>query len=131
MMGRLDYESLMQEACEIGIRVEERKLKNGLCGFYYEPLRTVVIDYTMDEAQQRCTLCHELIHARHNDSRCGSIRDKSERRARRETALRLISPIQYASIEEIYPDDMFHMASELDVTLQVLKDYRSLLSELL
>lgn len=79
-------------------------------------------------AQRRCTLCHELIHARHHDPGCGSQYGiKCERRCRRETALALISPVDYGMAEEIYDGDAWMMAVELGVTIQVLEDYRQLL----
>ena len=82
----------------MGVRVEERRLPSRLCGFYYEPARLIVLDESMPDFQRRCTLCHELVHARYHDNGCGTPYGvKAERRARRQTALRLIDPVEYAS----------------------------------
>lgn len=123
-------DELLIDASMIGVRVEERRLPNGLCGLYYEPTRLIVLDETMPNFQRRCTLCHELVHARYHDIGCGTpYGAKAERRARRETALRLINPLEYASAERVYEGDTWLMACELDVTVQVLEDYRLVLRE--
>lgn len=123
-------EGFLSEALLLGVRVEERRLPSGLCGFYYEPARLIVLDESMPDFQRRCTLCHELVHARYHDSGCGTPYGvKAERRARRQTALRLINPVEYASAEELHEGDAYRIACELDVTLQVVEDYRRLLHD--
>lgn len=118
---------MIREASTLGIRVEERHLPSGLCGVYYEPARLIVLDETMPAYQRKCTLTHELVHARYHDNGCGTTYGvKAERRARRETALRLISPVEYASAEELCEGDVYRIACELDVTVQVVEDYRLL-----
>lgn len=57
------------------------------------------------------------------------IRTKCECRCRRETALALISPVDYGISEEIYGGNAWPMAVELGVTIQVLMDYRQLLHD--
>ena len=52
---------------------------------------------------------------------------KCERRCRRETALALISPVDYGMAETVYEGNTWMMAVELGVTIQVLNDYRQLL----
>lgn len=49
----------------LGVRVEERRLAGDRCGLYYDPLRLIILDERLAGFQRRCTLCHELIHARH------------------------------------------------------------------
>lgn len=123
-------EQLMHEASALGIRVEERRPPNGLCGVYYEPARLIILDESLPDFQRRCTLCLELVHARYHDTGCGTTYGvKAERRARRETALKLIDPIEYASAEELHEGDAYRIACELDVTLQVVEDYRRLLRD--
>jgi hypothetical protein len=119
-----DCETLLDEARYMGVHVREKKLNNGLCGFYYAPMRTIVIDYGLAEAQLRCTLCHELTHAKYRDPGCKPVIDKPELRTRRETALRLVDPIEYASAENIFGSNSFLIANELDVTVQVIDDYK-------
>ncbi|KFI39824.1 hypothetical protein BACT_0525 [Bifidobacterium actinocoloniiforme DSM 22766] len=121
---RPSYDDLLLEAMTLGATVEERTLQHGLCGFYWDRERTIVIDDGMADWQKRCVLCHELSHARYHDAGCGTNCSKAERRARKETALRLISPLEYASAEAAYDGDAFLIASDLGVTVQVLNDYR-------
>lgn len=124
-------EQLIREASTLGVRVEERRLPSGLCGFYYEPARLIVLDESMPDFQRRCTLCHELVHARYHDAGCGAPYGvKAERRARRQTALRLIDPVEYASAEMLCDGDAYRIACELDVTLQVVKDYQDMLHDM-
>lgn len=51
----------------------------------------------------------------------------NQRRCRRETALALISPVDYGMAETVYEGNTWMMAVELSVTIQVLSDYRQLL----
>ena len=46
-----------------------------------------------------------------------------------ETALTLISPIEYQLAESAYDGEAYSMAVELGVTMQVLKDYQTLLEQ--
>ncbi|WP_341476261.1 DUF6782 family putative metallopeptidase [Bifidobacterium imperatoris] len=119
----------MDEAANNGIHVEERKLPNGLCGLYYEPTRLIVIDETLLDAQKRCTLVHELIHAQHHDQGCNPYDSKTEHRTRIQTALRLVNPIEYALAERLYGGNTYLIACELGLTVQVIQDYKNLLHE--
>ena len=123
-------EGFLSEALLLGVRVEERRLPSGLCGFYYEPARLIVLDESMPDFQRRGTLCHELVHARYHDNGCGTpYGGTAERRARRQTALRLIDPVEYASAEALCEGDAYRIACELDVTLQVVRDYQDMLHD--
>lgn len=100
----------------MGLSVVSRDLPRDICGLYDDRHRLILLADWLNQRQRRCTLCHELIHARHHDPGCGTRYGiKCERRCRRETALTLISPVDYG------------MAVELSVTIQVLSDYRQLL----
>ena len=68
------------------------------------------------------------MHARHHDPGCGIIGAKAERRTRRETALWLVGPVEYATAERLYDGDSYLIACELGVTVQVVEDYKSLLA---
>lgn len=117
--------TLTSWAKTLGVRVEERRLAGDRCGIYYAPLRLIILDERLAGFQRRCTLCHELIHARYHDSGCGTAYGvKAEHRARRETALRLISPVAYAAAEQVYDGCAWRIACELGVTMQVIDDYR-------
>lgn len=114
----------------MGVRIEERRLVGDRCGLYYDPLRLVILDERLAGFQRRCTLCHELIHAKHHDSGCGTqYGAKCERRCRRETALALINPVDYGLAEQMYEGNMWMVATELGVTLQVVKDYQLVLRD--
>ena len=112
----------------MGLAVESTDLPRDICGLYDDRHGLILLADWLNQRQRCCTLCHELIHARHHDPGCGSQYGiKCERRCRRETALALISPVDYGMAEEIYDGDAWMMAVELGVTIQVLEDYRQLL----
>ena len=119
-------DDLISQASALGVRVEEHELPDGLCGLYYDPLRLIVIDPALSDFQRRCTLCHELVHARYRDHGCDG---RAERRARMETARRLISRADYALAERVYEGDPYQIACALNVTMQVLEDYRMILHD--
>lgn len=123
----MGYEDLLAEALRLGVKVRERELSPGRCGCYYEPTRLIIIDETLPDFARRCTLAHELAHARHHDRGCDPNGSKAERRARRESVLRLINPTEYAIAEQMYEGDSFLIAQALDVTVQVVEDYKELL----
>lgn len=123
----MGYEDLLAEALRLGVKVRERELSPGRCGCYYEPTRLIIIDETLPDFARRCTLAHELAHARHHDRGRDPNGSKAERRARRETVLRLINPTEYAIAEQMYEGDSFLIAQALDVTVQVVEDYKELL----
>ena len=125
----MGYEDLLAEASRLGVKVRERELSPGRCGCYYEPTRLIIIAETLPDFARRCTLAHELAHARHHDRGCDPNGSKAERRARRETALRLINPTEYAIAEQMYEGDSYLIAQALDVTVQVIEDYKELLHD--
>ncbi|WP_339349483.1 hypothetical protein [Bifidobacterium indicum] len=82
----------------------------------------------MTYTQKRCTLLHELIHWTYKDSTKNCLfGTRVEHRTRRETALKLIDPLEYRTAETMYEGDPYQIACELDVTLRVIQDYRALL----
>ena len=87
----------------MGLRVEEDCLPRGMNGYYCDALSLIVLHDKLNARQRLCTLQHELIHARYHDIGCGSIAGlRAELRARRETALTLISPVEYRLAEATY-----------------------------
>ncbi|MBW3095380.1 ImmA/IrrE family metallo-endopeptidase [Bifidobacterium sp. 64T4] len=119
---------MYMRAGEMGLAVESTDLPRDICGLYDDRHGLILLADWLNQRQRRCTLCHELIHAKYHDSGCGSQYGiKCERRCRRETALALISPVDYGMAEEVYEGNMWMMAVELGVTIQVLNDYRQLL----
>lgn len=114
----------------MGLRVEEDTLPRGMNGYYCDGLRLIVLHNRLNDRQKLCTLQHEIIHARHHDAGCGGIANmRAEHRTRKETALTLISPIEYQIAESVYDGESYRMAVELGVTMQVLGDYRQVLEQ--
>lgn len=113
----------------MGVTIETMGLPPGLCGLYDDATRTILLHDRLNQRQTVCTLRHELFHAQHHDTGCGPYRGREERRTRRETALALISPAEYAAVERMFDADPWNMAVELGVTMQVLEDYRMILTD--
>ena len=73
---------------------------------------------------------HELWHAVfHHEPTIHVYACKDELRVRRLTARLLISVDDYKMAELMFDGEPFAMAQELEVTLQVLRDFQSLLKE--
>jgi hypothetical protein len=123
----LTVEDLLDEAELLDVAVIEDAVPKPFYGYYDDERRLITIADDMRSWQMRCALCHELSHARHRDPGCMTIDGlRAEHRARRETALRLVDPVEYASAENVYEGDSYLIACELDVTVQVVEDYRRL-----
>lgn len=124
---RVSYGGLRRYADNLGITVCSELLPEGLQGFYCENVQTIIIDRSMTYTQKRCTLAHELMHWKHMDLACSEdIHTKQEHRARKEAATMLINPIEYATLETAYEGGIYLIADDLDVTKQVVEDYRKL-----
>lgn len=121
---------LHRNAESMGLTIVSYRLPRDTCGLYDDRRKLILLADWLNQRQRRCTLCHELIHAKHHDSGCGTQYGlKCERRCRRETALALISPVNYGMVEQVYEGNTWPMAVELGVTIQVLNDYRQLLHD--
>lgn len=118
-------EQLEQEAADLGIRIDRRTLPHNLMGVYSKKHHMIILDQNLTHDQQRSTLAHEIIHARHGDGDCHQLKDKQETRARRLTATALISREDYIKAETAYDGAPYPMAQTLGVTLQVLQDYQT------
>ncbi|MFC2663583.1 MAG: ImmA/IrrE family metallo-endopeptidase [Scardovia wiggsiae] len=116
---------LYNTADHMGIQVREKHIADDLNALYDDRKHIIYLSVGLNDRQKRCALAHELIHAKYHDTG----RDpKSEWRARKETALWLIDPLDYITVENMYEGNLFAMAVQLDVTLQVLKDYQDTIS---
>lgn len=81
----------------------------------------IALTYT----QKRCTLAHELVHWAYGDSACDPLyHSREEHRALTHASVMLINPVEYQLAEEMYDGNLLMIALELDVTPQVVKDYR-------
>ena len=121
---------LHRNAESMGLTIVSYRLPRDTCGLYDDRRKLILLADWLNQRQRRCTLCHEPIHAKHHDSGCGTQYGlKCERRCRRETALVLISPVNYGMAEQVYEGNTWMMAVELGVTIQVLNDYRQLLHD--
>lgn len=130
LSSKMTYGQMRRFADRLDLTVASALLPRGKTGFYDEATRTILIDRRLIYCQKRCTLVHELIHWSHADSTHeGVFGSRAESRAKRETALTLISLPEYEMAERLYEGEPYQMACELDVTLQVVLDYQRMLDD--
>ena len=123
MANGVSFMALQRQAESLGVVVRTAPLPKGICGAYFYKYKTIVLDEDLQPYQMRCTLCHELIHAEYADF---SPNSHDERRTRKLAAYRLIDINDYIEAETVYEGNSLLMARELNVTKQVLDDYREL-----
>ena len=123
-MSRITIDVLERQAEAMGLKVLESDIPGTTCGLYCDRLNTIWLADWLNDRQRLCTLCHELVHAKYRDLGCGT-----RFGVKCETALMLISPSEFAMAERMWDGDTWHMAAELDVTMQVLTDYRQILKD--
>lgn len=117
----------LQNIAEQGhITIIETALDGNYMGYYDNATRTIIVDNTLNPTQYRCTLAHELIHAKYKHT---GHDPKNENKTRKETALWLINIIDYIQAEHIYDSNNTLIGTELEVTQQVLADYQNILKE--
>lgn len=126
---RMTYGAMRRAIVGLPVTVSSAILPNGLWGCYDNENRVILIDRRLTYAAKRCTLVHELLHWRHGDTGCSNDSSKLERRARRETALTLIDPLRYGMLEQMYEGNSWNISQELEVTQQVLGDFRQVMAE--
>lgn len=127
--GNMTY-GQMRAACYPlqGLTVASALLPGDLMGAYCERTGTILVDRRLTYVQKRCVLAHELAHWRHGDEGCAGVAScMEESRARRETALLLVDPVRLMVAESMYGANLWAIAAELGVTLQVIGDYRSVI----
>ena len=124
---RSTYGELRRLAAGLGITVWSQTLPSGSCGYYDAATDAIIIDRGQSYRAKRCTLVHELVHWSHGDVFHGSVIDsRLENRARRETAGLLVDTREYEQAESMYEGESKAIAIELDVTLQIIEDYRDM-----
>lgn len=125
----MTYGAMRRAIIGLPVTVSSALLPDGLWGCYDDENHVILIDRRLTYAAKRCTLVHELLHWRHGDTGCSNDSSKLERRARRETALTLIDPLRYGMLEQMYEGNSWNISQELEVTQQVLGDFRLAMSE--
>lgn len=126
---RMTYGAMRRAITGLPVTVSSAILPDGLWGCYDNETHVILIDRRLTYTAKRCTLVHELLHWRHGDTGCSNDSSKLERRARRETALTLIDPLRYGMLEQMYEGNSWNISQELEVTQQVLGDFRLAMSE--
>ncbi|WP_428859398.1 ImmA/IrrE family metallo-endopeptidase [Bifidobacterium dentium] len=122
------YGDMRRAIVGLPITTSSALLPDGWQGAYCKRTETILIDRRLTYSGKRCALVHELIHWQYGDDSCDpSIRSIQESRTRRETAMLLIDPAEYAMLERVYEANLWYIAQELNVTMQVLWDYQDLL----
>lgn len=125
----MTYGDMRRAIVNLPVTVASAILPDGLYGTYDAKLQAILIDRRLTYTGKRCTLVHELVHWWHGDYSCDTrSRVKTECRTRRQTALILIDQDECATLERMYDGDLWHMASGLNVTRDVLLDYRKTLT---
>ena len=119
----MTYGAMRRAIIGLPVTVSSAILPDGLWGCYDHENRVILIDRRLTYAAKRCTLVHELLHWEHGDTGCSNDSSKQERRARTQTALTLVNPTELALLERMYEYE-WQIADELNVTTQVLEDYR-------
>lgn len=121
---RMTYGAMRRAIIGLPVTVSSAILPDGLWGCYDASNSVILIDRHLTYTAKRCVLTHELLHWKHGDDGCSNDCSKRERRARTQTALTLVDPAELALLEHMYDDDLWSIADELNVTTQVLEDYR-------
>lgn len=125
---RMTYGAMRRAIIGLPVTVSSATLPDGLWGCYDDETNVILIDRRLTYAAKRCTLVHELLHWRHGDTGCSNDSSKQEQRTRTQTARMLIDPAELALAERMYDDDLWSIAEDLNVTTQVLADYRAMLN---
>ena len=124
----MTYGAMRRAIVGLPVTVSSAILPDGLWGCYDASNSVILIDRRLTYTAKRCVLTHELLHWKHGDTGCSNDcsndRSKQERRCRTQTALLLVNPTTLALLERIYEYE-WQIADELNVTTQVLEDYRS------
>jgi Zn-dependent peptidase ImmA (M78 family) len=123
------YHDLLCIAHAMGLQVVEAIIEDDRLGSYQHNRRRITLDERLTDNQKRVTLQHEIIHAEHWHDGIAQLlsHDVEEQKTRRETALRLIDPQEYAHAEETYDACPYKIADELGVTVNLVEDYRKIL----
>lgn len=84
------------------------------CGRWYDRLQTMLVRTGLSQAERRCTVTHELVHAERGDTSC----DDS---VHQEAARRLIPLEALAEAAVYHHEDLVALAEDLWVDLDTLR----------
>ncbi|MGN8049590.1 ImmA/IrrE family metallo-endopeptidase [Curtobacterium sp. 22159] len=113
----------MQCAAALGVRVVLTHLPDDMIGAYSPLEDRVYLDLGLTPSERRSVLAHELGHV-HYGHTCDLGPDSYiERQADAYAATLLVHPEDYAHLEQI-STDTHYIAEELDVTPNVIEDFR-------
>lgn len=98
------------------------ELPPGERGRYFRRYHAIVVDKDLLQAERRCVLAHELIHAENRDDCIPSawLTEKHERDVDREAARRLI-PVERLIDALLWTHNPFELAEELHVDEDTLR----------
>lgn len=123
----VSYGELRRLADSLGVNVCSQLMSGGIMGCYDRENNAIIINRGMTYRRKRCALVHELVHWSNLDTMCGWLIDnRIEHRTRRKTAQLLVNLDEYKQAEIAYDGNIGLMASDLDVTKQVVEDYQHL-----
>lgn len=116
-----------RHAKEIEIPILYLDLPKSWRGGYQHEHRRIILVPGMSYREARSTLAHEIQHALAGDipSPFGFITHRQEILANRRAAELLIDPIEYALAEDLRDGHQPSIAHDLNVTIRVLKNWRS------
>jgi hypothetical protein len=113
----------------LGVRIVYTDLPPDRDGEYLHRRKLIRLQIGMEHRLHRCVLAHECCHAVFEDvtSKFGPVNAKQERRADEWAALRLVSLTDYMRAEIIHGGHEGAIAVELNVTVDLLRVFRSML----
>lgn len=111
---------LLAKAAEYGLEVHGAHLEDDRIGSYAPELGRIYFDLSLDVAERRSVIAHELGHAHHQHT-CDST--WNEREADTYAATLLVDPAWYAELEVINHDANW-IADEMNVAPWIIEDYR-------
>ncbi|MFT4245451.1 MAG: ImmA/IrrE family metallo-endopeptidase [Micrococcaceae bacterium] len=127
-MGYYSRIQKLKEELDVTIFPSEKMPPKRL-GSYEVSSHSILWNTHQSDPQKWFTIAHELSHAKHGDTSChGYLKTKQELRADKEAAQLLITKEE---IVEAYTDGMtdIELAHELNVDIDALKIYKSMMSE--
>lgn len=68
----MTYGQMRKALYDSPVTIASALLPEGMWGAYCESTQAILIDRRLTYTAKRCTLVHELIHARYHDIGCGS-----------------------------------------------------------